>query len=133
MIYLDSCALVKLLLPEAETQALRAFLTARAGERHVTSALALTEVSRAAVRAGAGDVVLEAADRLLGDAVQLRLTEDLLRTAGRHPDPVLRSLDAIHLASAQSLGRALTAFVTYDKRLCVAAQGAGLRVASPGA
>ncbi|MGH9062690.1 MAG: type II toxin-antitoxin system VapC family toxin, partial [Acidimicrobiales bacterium] len=47
-------------------------------------------------------------------------------------DPLLRTLDALHLASAELLGEALTAFIAYDHRLVAAAQAAGLPVASPG-
>jgi predicted nucleic acid-binding protein len=53
--------------------------------------------------------------------------------AAAFPDPTLRSLDAIHLATAQRLGADLQAFVTYDKRLLTAAEAYGLPVASPGA
>ncbi len=131
MIYLDSCALVKLLLPEAETGALRAFLSEHRAKQHFTSALALTEVPRAAIRVGADAAVLDAADRMLTGITRIRLTEDLLREAGRHPGPTLRSLDAIHLVTANRLRRALDAFITYDHRLAKAATAADLPVCVP--
>ncbi|MDT0307357.1 type II toxin-antitoxin system VapC family toxin [Streptomyces sp. DSM 44917] len=133
MIYLDSCALVKLLVPEAETPGLRAFLSARAGEGHVTSALARTEIARTLIRARAAPETAEAAEDLLDRVLRIRVTEELLRAADLFPMPHLRSLDAIHLATAEQLEDALTAFVTYDKRLAAAAEERGLPVLAPGA
>ncbi|MFF3495618.1 type II toxin-antitoxin system VapC family toxin [Streptomyces sp. NPDC002795] len=133
MIYLDSCALLKLLLPEAETDALRTFLSARATEGHVTSALSQTEVFRALVRVGADPEVGDTAEELLDRLLRIRVTDPVLRAAGMFPLQHLRSLDAIHLASAEYLEHALTAFVTYDKRLAGAALERGLPVESPGA
>ncbi|MGP3951141.1 type II toxin-antitoxin system VapC family toxin [Streptomyces sp. 7N604] len=133
MIYLDSCALLKLLLPEPETADLRTFLAARAAEGHATSALARTEVGRALVRAGADPDTGDTADELLDRVLRIRVTDPILRAAGMFPMPHLRSLDAIHLASAEHLEQALTAFVTYDKRLAAAATERGLAVHAPGA
>ena len=133
MIYLDSCALVKLLLPEQETPALRAFLSARATEGHATSALAETEVGRVLIRQQADQKLLESVEDLLLRVLRIRVTDPVLRAAGRLPMPHLRSLDAIHLASAEFLEQALTAFVSYDKRLLAAADERGLPIASPGA
>ncbi|MCT9075085.1 type II toxin-antitoxin system VapC family toxin [Streptomyces fulvoviolaceus] len=133
MIYLDSCALLKLLLPETETDALRAFLSARAAEGHVTSALSQTEVFRALVRADADPEVGDAAEELLDRLLRIRITDPVLRAAGMFPVRDPRSLDAIHLASAEYLEHALTAFVTYDKRLAAAAVERGLPVEAPGA
>ncbi|WP_306323673.1 MULTISPECIES: type II toxin-antitoxin system VapC family toxin [unclassified Streptomyces] len=133
MIYLDSCALLKLVLPEAETDALRTFLSARATEGHVTSALSQTEVFRALVRVGADPELGDAAEELLDRMLRIRVTDPVLRAAGMFPVQHLRSLDAIHLASAEYLEHALTAFVTYDKRLASAALERGLPVEAPGA
>ncbi|NGN70140.1 type II toxin-antitoxin system VapC family toxin [Streptomyces sp. A7024] len=133
MIYLDSCALVKLLVPEAETTALRTFLSARAAEGHATSALAQTEVARTLIRADADPEVADAAEDLLDRVLRIRVTDPILRAAGMFPIRRLRTLDAIHLASAEHLEQALTAFVTYDKRLAAAADARGLPVAAPGA
>ncbi|MEZ0065614.1 putative nucleic acid-binding protein [Streptacidiphilus sp. MAP12-20] len=132
MIYLDSCALLKLLVTEPETDALRAFLTARATEGHASSALAQTEVGRALVRVDADQELLEGADELLHRILRIRVTDPILRAAARLPMTHLRSLDAIHLASAEFLEQALTAFVSYDKRLLTAAEERGLPVESPG-
>jgi uncharacterized protein len=131
LIYLDSCALIKLLVPEPETDALRAFLSARAAEGHVTSAVATTEVARALIRASAAPELGDAAEELLDRVLRIRVTDQILRAAGLFPQRGLRSLDAIHLASAEHLEDALTYFVTYDKRLAAAAVERELRVAAP--
>jgi uncharacterized protein len=132
VIYLDSCALLKLLLPEPETPALRTFLAARGAEGHAASALARTEVTRAPLRADAPPQITDAAEDMLDRLLLIRMTDSVLRAAGRFPDRHLRSLDAIHLASAEHLEHALTAFVSYDKRLLGAALDRGLPVESPG-
>jgi predicted nucleic acid-binding protein len=132
VIYLDSCALLKLLVAEPETPALRTFLAARAAEGHATSALAQTEVARALVRAGADPEAGDAAEEMLDRILRIRVTDPILRAAGMFPQPHLRSLDAIHLASAEHLEQALTAFVTYDKRLAAAAAERDLPVEAPG-
>lgn len=132
MIYLDSCALLKLLLPEPETPDLRAFLAARAAEGHATSALAQTEIARTLVRVDADPEVADAAEEMLDRTLRIRITDPVLRTAGLFPIRHLRSLDAIHLASAEHLEHALTAFITYDKRLAAAARERGLPVEAPG-
>lgn len=131
MIYLDSCALVKLVVPEAETTALETYLRQHSAERHVASALVRTEMRRALARAAAPKSAFATADRLLGSLVTLRIDDALLDAAGLLPDRALRSLDAIHLATAQALGGALTALVTYDQRLLDAARRAGLPTAAP--
>lgn len=133
MIYLDSCALLKLLVPETETPELRALLSARAAEGHATSALARTEVARALIRVGAPPELNDAAEEMLDRVLRIRLTDSVLRSAGMFPMRHLRSLDAVHLASAEHLEQALTSFVTYDKRLAGAAADRGLPVESPGA
>lgn len=132
MIYLASCALIKLLVPEPGTHELRTLLTSRAAEGHVTSAIAQTEIARALVRTDAAPEIADAAEDLLDRVLRLRVTDSVLRTAGLLPARHLRTLDAIHVASAEQLEAALTAFVTYDKRLAAVAQDRGLPVSSPG-
>jgi predicted nucleic acid-binding protein len=128
VIYLDSSAVVKLVRREAETDALRAWLAANARPL-VSSALVRTETARALTRnEPAALTVLPSVLALLH---QRSVTDDILDTAGRYEDPVLRSLDAIHLATAEELQSALAWFVTYDKRLADAAQARGLQVAVP--
>ncbi len=132
MIYLDSCALLKLVLPEEGTPELRALLSSRAAEGHATSALAQTEIARALIRVRAEPETADAAEDLLDRMLRIRITDLVLRAAGLFPARHLRTLDAIHVASAEQLEAALTAFVTYDKRLAAIAGDRGLPVHSPG-
>ena len=97
MIYLDSCALVKLLLPEDETPALRSYLSAHATEGHVTSALAQTEVCRTLVRAGMPQPFFKAAEQMFDRLLRIRISDELLRNAGLFPMSHLRSLDGREL------------------------------------
>lgn len=64
--------------------------------------------------------------------MHLELDERLATAAARRASASLRTLDAIHLASALSLADELDAFVTYDDRLTATARSAGLMVAAPG-
>ncbi len=128
MIYLDSSAIVKLVLPEPESLALRSFLAS--DEDHVSSSLARVEVLRTVRRVDDTEDRLRAAKQSLARVSLVDMREALLGEAGTLGPPNLRSLDAIHLATALSLDR-LDAFVTYDHRLAEAARKAGLSVASP--
>jgi predicted nucleic acid-binding protein len=134
VIYLDSAAIVKLIRPEAETAALHAWLTAQSDKALVASALVLTEVPRALRRTDPGR--LAAVPTVLSRLDRVPIDDTVLATAAAYSDPSLRTLDAIHLASAQTLvleGLPLTALVTYDKRLLAAAAEAGLPTAAPSA
>jgi predicted nucleic acid-binding protein len=127
-LYLESSALVKLVLEERETAALRRFLASR-DQPQVTSLVAAVEVSRAAKRSP--DVEPRLLERVLSALSHLRLDDAIaLRAADMEPAS-LRSLDAIHLASALALGPELEAFVTYDGRLADAARVHGLPVVAP--
>lgn len=130
MIYLDSSALMKLVRREDETAALHEWLSLLPGQPVLTSELGRVEVLRAARRVG-GQVLAEARAVVADvDLVPLgRAVQDVACDLG---DPLLRSLDALHLASALLLGDGLTAFVAYDHRLSDAAQRAGLVVFAPG-
>jgi uncharacterized protein len=128
VIYLDTSALVKLVRTETETADLVAWLDDK--DSLVTSSLARVELMRA-VRAD-GEAEQRQAALILVELDQIPMTFDLLDTAGTLPQPV-RSLDAIHLASAIRLRDALEVFVAYDKRLLAAADEAGLPTESPGA
>lgn len=128
MIYLDSSALVKLVRREPETDALHDWLAAD-GEPVVSSSLARTEVLRAV--APHDQRMREKARRVLSGVELMPMTYDLLDQAGVLEVP-MRSLDAIHLASALRLRGDLSAFGAYDKRLLAVAADAGLPVVSPG-
>lgn len=129
-LYLDSSALVKLVQVEAESGALRRYLRRHRSDRRVTSALARVEVVRA-VAAGGPDAVAQAR-RQLGRLHHVPMDRRLLdQAAVLAPGSLLRSLDAIHLASALLLGSELTRVVTYDARLAESARSVKLVVESP--
>ena len=143
MIYLDSCALVKLVVTEPETPALQRYLDGRRSEL-VSCELALTEVIRSVRRSRydqqqrrhVDESVLAArvnAAAALLDAIDLIVvnTSTFIQAGAFAADPGVGSLDAIHLVSAQRIGSALDAFVTYDKALSRAAADCGLPVAQP--
>jgi predicted nucleic acid-binding protein len=128
MLYLDSSALLKLVIVEKESRALQRFLKREAGER-VSCTLARTEVLRATRPHGAA--ALERARGLL-QTLQLVQLDDVLLDAAGLLDPVkMRSLDAIHLAAAALIAPALTVLVTYDKRMAEGAATLGFPVVSP--
>src|SRR5688500_5029687 len=123
--YLDSSALVKLMVREDETSALEADLADRDGL--VTSSLAMVECRRAAARAGNRRVLQRVSDVL--DAVYLLdLTTPVLEHAAALLPAPMRSLDAIHIATAVSIGDADLDVITYDDRMADAARANGLRV-----
>ena len=124
--YLDSSALVKLVLLEAESGALLAHL--KRWPTRTSCALALVEVIRAVRPEGVH--VVERAQRLLETLQLVAVDDDLLRAAARL-NPPLRSLDAIHVAAAQSLEHELEELITYDLRMTDAANALGLPVAAP--
>jgi uncharacterized protein len=126
--YLDTSAFVKLIVAEPESSALRRAI-ARWPQR-ASSALLRTETIRALRRSGNTGQV-PAARRLLRGVSMVRVDEPLLdRAADLEPDE-LRTLDAIHLASALELGQDLGVMIAYDIRLKAAAQAYGLVVESP--
>lgn len=129
MLYLDSSALVKLIVNEPESAALNRWLADQPNLVRVSSTLIRVEVPRAAWRAD--PAALPDSYRMIRQITEVELSDEVLsRAAGVRP-PALRAFDAIHLASAFTLRRELTAFVAYDKRLLTAAREAGLPTASP--
>ena len=130
MIYLDSSALLKLLIEEPESAALATWLAERSDDPPVSSELARLEVVRAARRL---DPNIATSARSLISQLDLIPTDSvLINEAADAGKPLLRSLDAIHLASALSIRADLTAFVAYDDRLVSAAEAEGLDVSRPG-
>jgi len=133
VIYLDSCAVIKLIVPEIESASLNAWLGQRSTTGLITSKLTEVEVPRALRRSSPG--VLGAVAGVLRRLYRVEINDVVRATAVAYLDPSLRSLDAIHLATADALissGKKLDAFVTYDKRLAVAAKDAGMTVVAPG-
>lgn len=129
-LYLDTSALVKLVQVEAESAALRRYLRQCSGDVRVTSALARVELVRAVT--GGGPQARAHARRALTRLHVLDIGRDVLDDAADlAPGSALRSLDAIHLASARQVGGDLRAVVTYDIRMAGAATGLGMVVAAP--
>ena len=129
-LYLDSSALVKLVKRESESDSLRRFLRKHRQDGRVTSALARVEVVRAVASGGAAAIAH--ARRQLARVDQINLDRELLDLAAAlSPSIVLRSLDAIHLAAARSIGSELRAVITYDRRMDAAAAMLGLAVEAP--
>jgi predicted nucleic acid-binding protein len=129
LVYLDSSALVKLVVREEGSDALRAWLAGY--PEVVSSVLAVTEVRRAIGRVS-GRRSLSDRARLVLDGVALLAVDVAVLDAAAGLKPAeLRTLDAIHVASALSLGCDLHAFVTYDERQAGAARKAGLSVETP--
>jgi predicted nucleic acid-binding protein len=125
--YVDSSAIVKLAVKEPESDALRKYLRRR--RPLVSSALARTEVLRALLPGGEAAVAV--GRRVLARVDLVRVNDGVLNLAGSLVPAELRSLDAIHLATAARLGIDLGEIVTYDERMTVAARSMGYRVATP--
>jgi predicted nucleic acid-binding protein len=128
-IYLDTTALVKLVVAEGESQALKHFLSEHAEDGFFSAALARTELIRAVAPNGA-QAIADARD-LLNRLDTVMLTRQLLDDAGTLLPLRLRSLDAIHLAAAQRGGDSLRAVITYDTRMLSVAADLGISTASP--
>jgi predicted nucleic acid-binding protein len=127
--YFDSSALVKLVLSESETRAMRAFIVERSPNR-TTSALARTEVVRATAPVGAHLVVK--AREMLSTCTEIALSRHLLDRAGELANELdIRSLDAIHLASAEQVRPFIEGVVTYDRRMADAARAFDFEVVAP--
>ena len=125
--YLDSSAIMKLAVKEPESAALRRYLQRR--RPLISSALARAEVLRALLPAG--EAAVARGRDVLARLELVRINDRVLSTAGLLEPAELRTLDAIHLATAAQLGPELGAVVTYDERMSVAAKRLGHRVASP--
>jgi predicted nucleic acid-binding protein len=127
--YVDTSAAIKLLVEETHSKAFAAFYDARADAEWVSSALLRIEIIRAVARAK--PLLLPDARDLLLAFSYIAIDDEIVDAAMDEPDRSLRSLDAIHLATARLLGPDLDAIVTYDDRLATAASDAGLVSASP--
>jgi predicted nucleic acid-binding protein len=128
-IYMDTSALVKLVVAEDESQALQSFLSERSEDTLFSAALARTELIRAV--ALNGPQAIADARNLLSALDTVVLSRQLLDEAGTLQPLRLRSLDAIHLVAAQRAGDTLRKVVTYDVRMLSAAADLGMATASP--
>jgi predicted nucleic acid-binding protein len=127
-LYLDSSAFVKVVVEEAESAALRTYLAAT-DARRVSSALLRAEALRA-VRHLGPDALATTRDGLRRVDL-IGIDDRILDAAGILEPRVLRTLDAVHLATALAIGDDLDAIVTYDERMIAAARQMGLTAATP--
>ena len=125
--YLDSSAIVKLAVAEPESAALRRYLRRR--RSLVSSALARTEVARALLPLG--EPAVRRGQEVLARLELIRVSDRILAAAGALLPPELRTLDAIHLATARQLGADLARLITYDARLRAAAVATSCPVSAP--
>jgi uncharacterized protein len=121
---------VKLVIEEPESDALADYLGEDAPAL-ATSRIALVEVTRATSIANPSPEAQAEAERLLGACLLIDVTDEVLRSAARLTSREVRTLDAVHLASAQRVGP--DEMLVYDRRLREAARAAGFAVAHPGA
>jgi predicted nucleic acid-binding protein len=129
LIYLDTSAFVKLIWAEKESDALQDYLLENESTPLVGSTLLVVETRRAVLREDPPSMVR--ADLLLSRVGQIGIGPAVVESAGRLPEPTLRPLDAIHLATALMLQDELRAMVTYDDRLARAATAQRIPVVAP--
>lgn len=129
MIYIDTSALLKLVKDdEPESVGLQRYL-AEDGRELISSALLAVEARRGMLRLRSEGI--PKVDLILNEVVQLDISATVIEDAGRLPDPLLSSLDAIHLATALLIREDVDVLLTYDDRLAQAARAHGLPVAAP--
>jgi predicted nucleic acid-binding protein len=129
LIYLDTSAFLKLVKDEAESRPLNEYLRSLPAPRFTSSTLLAVEARRGTLRSAPKR--LPRVDLMLDSVTQLEISDAIIETASRLPDPMLRSLDAIHLATALLIRDDLDVLVSYDDRLLAAASAHGLPTAKP--
>jgi predicted nucleic acid-binding protein len=127
--YLDTSALIKLVVAESESPSLRTYLGTIPDDTLFTAALTRTELIRAVRRVD--EAATTRSRHLLGGLATVNLTNSLLDAAAVLEPSLLRSLDAIHLAAAQRAGADLRAVITYDIRMADAAGLLSIPVIAP--
>ena len=131
MLYLDTSALMKLIRREPESDALADWLDSQAPAPWVSSMLIEVELPRTLRRVEPS--LLADIPKIVARVARYEIDQVVRAAAAAYPDTALRSLDAIHLATGDTVfGTQLTAFVTYDERLSTAAAAAGLPTGAPG-
>lgn len=128
MIYLDASALVTYVLERPNVIELREFLADHAEFTAATSTVGFVETVRNCDRAGSFPHLMA---QLLHDYDELQVTSEVRDQAANLPGG-LKALDAIHVATAESLGEDLMWFVSYDRHMATVARSRGLPAASPG-
>jgi predicted nucleic acid-binding protein len=129
LIYLDTSAFLKTMFDEPESPAINQYLGAVGDPRFVSSTLLAIEARRGALRSNPRR--LPRVDLALLRVAQVEMDGAVVETASRLPDPMLRSLDAIHLATALLIRSDLDVLVSYDQRMLTAAAAHRLPTASP--
>jgi predicted nucleic acid-binding protein len=129
LIYLDTSAFLKTVLVEAESAALQSYLDCHPERGLVSSSLLAVEARRGVLRLR--PALLPRTDVILGRIEQIGISDAVIESAGRLPDPRLRSLDAIRLATALLIQDDVEALLTYDARLRQVAEAHGLATAAP--
>ncbi|MGL5866470.1 MAG: type II toxin-antitoxin system VapC family toxin [Dermatophilaceae bacterium] len=127
MIYIDTSALLRVIFPDDTTPALERYFDR--DPALVSSALLQVEARRGTLRRA--PLRLPQVDVVLSEVEVVEIGDAVIESAGRLSDPRLRSLDAIHLATALLVGEDVDALLTYDDRLADAAREHGLEVVSP--
>jgi predicted nucleic acid-binding protein len=128
LVYLDASALVKLVVEERESRALRNALRDRSAR--VSSALVIVEVHLAAARRSPAPPQGRV-DTILAGLSLIPVDQPTLERAAGLREYGVRALDAIHLATALSLGEDLESLIAYDVRLLAAAHAGGLPTEQP--
>lgn len=130
-VYVDTSAAAKLFVAEQESPALRRWLASQPQPQLISSALLAVELIR--VLSLARPAAIPAAERFLAQDVDIvEITPPVLSDAVRMPPSRLRTLDAIHLATAFDLGPVIDLVLSYDELLTAAARNAGLETVQPG-
>ncbi len=129
MIYLDTSAFLKSVLDEPQSPALRRYLDEVDPDALVSSKLLAVESRRGILRNRRAR--MPAVDAALAVVTLLDISDTVIESASRLPDPMLRSLDAIHLATAMLIREDVNVLLSYDDRLTAAAASHGLKTASP--
>jgi predicted nucleic acid-binding protein len=127
--YIDTSAALKLLADERHSRAFAEFYDETTGASWVSSALLRIEVIRAVSRVM--PAALPEARALLLAFNYVNIDDEVVDAAMNEPDRMLRSLDAIHLATARLLGPEIVGLATYDDRLAAVAKDAGIPVLDP--
>jgi uncharacterized protein len=128
LIYLDASALVTLISRRRYARELREFLATKPAMPMATSTVGFIESVRALDKIGDYPAIMQ---NLLRDFTEILVTDEVRDAAAQLPAGV-RTLDAVHIASAQIIGAAMEALVTYDQRMLEIARSVGLPAEAPG-
>jgi predicted nucleic acid-binding protein len=129
LIYLDTSAFLKMVLSEPQSAAFTTYLASIDAPEFISSALLAVEARRSVLRHDSS--LLPRTDLALLRVEQIEVSAAVLETASRLPDPLLRTLDAVHVATALLIRDDIDVVITYDPRMQAAADAHGLSTASP--